>query len=112
MPNQDGPARRAFTAIVPTYLDYDGVETATGFGGNPGLRLDGRIFAMLVHDDLVVRLDPGLVSQLVGSDGAVAFDAGKGRPMRAWLRVPFGSSPRGLTWEELVQTAFMTAKSG
>ena len=95
MPNQDGPARRAFTAIVPTYLDHDGVETGTGFGGNPGLRLGGRIFAMLVDDDLVVKLDPGLVSKLVGSDGAVAFDAGKGRPMRAWLRVPFGSSPGG-----------------
>jgi hypothetical protein len=108
----DGPARRAFSAIVPRYLAYDGVESGTGFGGNPGPRLDGRIFAMVVGDDLVVKLDPGLVSDLVGSDGAVAFDAGKGRPMRAWLRVPFGSSPGGLTWEELVQAAFMAAKSG
>jgi hypothetical protein len=108
----DGPARRAFTAIVPTYLDHDGVETGTGFAGNPGLRLGGRIFAMLVDEDLVVKLDPGLVSELVGSDGAFAFDAGRGRPMRAWLRVPVGSSPGGLTWEELVQAAFMAAKSG
>jgi hypothetical protein len=98
--------------MMPTYLAHDGVETGTGFGGNPGLRLDGRIFAMLVGEDLVVKLDPGLVSRLVGSDGAFAFDAGKGRPMRAWLRVPFGSSPGGLTWEELVETAFRAAKSG
>ena len=96
---------------MPTYLDRDGVETGTGFGGNPGLRLAGHIFAMLVDEDLVVKLDPGLVSQLVGSDGAVSFDAGKGRPMRAWLRVPFGSSPGGYTWEELVETAYIKAKS-
>jgi hypothetical protein len=106
----DERGREAFKAIMPTYLDEDGVETGTGFGGNPGLRLHGRIFAMLVDADLVVRLDPSLVEELVGRDGAVAFDAGKGRPMRAWLRVPFGSTPSGSTWEELVRAAFVAAK--
>ena len=78
------------------------VTTGTGFGTNPGLRVSGKIFAMLVRGELVVKLPKDRVDDLVDTGVARRFDAGKGRPMKEWASVPANASRR---WNALVEEA-------
>ena len=114
IPDQEPPtaADRAFRDLMPAYLVLDGVTEGTGFGGNPGLRHRGHIFAMLVRGELVVKLDPERVTELLAERDARAFDAGKGRPLRAWLSVQYGGPEGSLDWSELVREAYQRAVGG
>jgi hypothetical protein len=78
------------------------VTTGTGFGTNEGLRVSGKIFAMLVRGELVVKLPKDRVDALVETGAARRFDAGKGRPMKEWASVPPSASRR---WKGLVEEA-------
>lgn len=96
------PAER-FAAAVASYDVDPRVSAGTGFGGAPGRRVDGRIYAMLVRDALVVKLPSHRVRELVEAGQATWFDAGKGRPMQEWASVPADSDA---DWAALVAEAF------
>ena len=55
--------------------------------GATSLKTNGRIFAMLVHDRLVVKLPAGRVEALIAESVGHAFDPGHGRLQREWLDV-------------------------
>ena len=88
--------------IAKDQLAKRGVTSGTGFGTNEGLRVSGRIFAMLVRGELVVKLPRDRVDELVDAGAARRFDAGKGRPMKEWASVPASASRR---WKGLVEEA-------
>jgi hypothetical protein len=88
--------------IAKDQLAKRGVTAGTGFGTNEGLRVSGKIFAMLVGGELVVKLPKDRVDALVDAGTAERFDAGKGRPMKEWASVPPSSSRR---WKALVEEA-------
>jgi len=88
--------------IASDQLAKRGVTSGTGFGTSEGLRVSGRIFAMLVRGELVVKLPRERVDELVDSGAARRFDAGKGRPMKEWASVPASASRR---WRGLVEEA-------
>lgn len=56
-----------------------------GFGSTGQLKVDGKIFAMLVKGKLVLKLPRESVDALVESGDGERFDAGKGKPMHEWL---------------------------
>jgi hypothetical protein len=55
--------------------------------GATSLKTNGKIFAMLVHGRLVVKLPAQRVEALVGEGTGQRFDPGHGRIQREWLDV-------------------------
>ena len=76
----------AFEAILARFDGEPGVEQGTGFGKSPGLRVRGKIFAMLVDGELVVKLPADRCAELVAAGHGRPFRSG-GREMCEWVVV-------------------------
>jgi len=84
-------------------------QKGNGFGSS-ALRVNGRIFAMLSsRSEFVVKLPRQRVNELIAADQGLAFDAGKGRPMREWVVVRPDSSP---DWMVLAEEALAFVGAG
>jgi hypothetical protein len=85
-----GKAEKAFEKVVRALKGEDGVEepkpSRREFGSN-GLKVHGKIFAMLVRGALVVKLRKERVDELVASGKGNRFDPGRGRLMKEWLSI-------------------------
>jgi len=81
----------SFEAIAARLVAEPGITDGTGFGSSPGLRVDGRIFAMLVHRGLVVKLPASRCARLVTEGTARPFDRGQGRPLKEWVVINDGA---------------------
>jgi hypothetical protein len=93
---------RLFTSITESELAMPGVTSGTGFGRSEGLRISGKIFAMLVRGELVVKLPRDRVEDLTASGAGHPFDPGHGRLMKEWVAVTPSASRR---WRGLVEEA-------
>ena len=67
-----------------TYGNEGGPQPAFG---STSLKTDGKIFAMLVKDRLVVKLPARRVEELVADGTGDRFDPGHGRIQKEWLSV-------------------------
>jgi len=94
-------AETAFDALSEPLLAEPGVTTGTGFGSNAGLRIGGKIFAMLGDGGMVVKLPAERCLELVAEGRSRPFTAGKGRPMREWVVV----APDAGDWASLAREA-------
>ena len=90
-PDDEVAAAARWEALVATML-ADGRATYGSDGpqrafGSTSLKTDGKIFAMLVKDRLVVKLDRRRVDELVAAGDGQRFDPGHGRLQKEWLEV-------------------------
>jgi hypothetical protein len=81
---------KGFADIVKALGDKPGVTEPEPTGsarrfGFSALRVNGRIFAMVSHGRLVLKLPSHRVAQLVASGVGGTYDAGKGRPLKEWV---------------------------
>lgn len=93
-----------FEVLVDELTAISGV-TPPGPGGGFGshaVRIQNRIFAMLVRGRLVVKLPKARVDALVAAGDGVRFDANRGTPMKEWLSLDPDS---GLAWLPLAHEA-------
>ena len=94
-----------FEELVGEFLARPGVtppdDSGKKFGSN-ALKVTGRIFAMLVRDELVLKLPAKRVAGLVAAGEGRPFDAGKGKPMKEWLVV---ASDAKADWLALTEEA-------
>lgn len=86
-------AERRYAAIVEALGGKPGVTQDSGgrkgFGSTGQLKVHGRIFAMLVRSDLVVKLPGPEVDGAVAARLGVRFEPRKdGRRMKEWLVIP------------------------
>ncbi|MGH8774472.1 MAG: hypothetical protein ACRDWI_04620 [Jiangellaceae bacterium] len=106
MPNAP---ERVWQSIAESELVRPDVTAGTGFGRSEGLRVSGKIFAMLVKDELVVKLPKARVEELTVLGDARRFDPGHGRLMKEWATVRPSTAER---WRALVEEARAFVGSG
>lgn len=101
--------------LVDEFAGADGNETdgvtppsgGRGFGRG-ALRYRGKIFAMFVRGQLVLKLPRGRVEELVGDGQGTRFDANKGTPMKEWFALDPDSD---LAWSPLAREALAFSRS-
>jgi hypothetical protein len=93
----------ALAPLVERLSFAPGVTLEKGWGSSSVvLKVRGKIFVMLVADELVLKLPKARVDELVGAGGGRRFDPRRdGRVMKEWIVV---STPRK-TWSDLADEA-------
>ena len=109
MATVDPTAEQSFARLSDRFTDLPDVSTGTGFGTSPGLRVGGKIFAMVVRNQLVVKLPRARVDELVEAGTAERFDRGKGHLMKEWAATP---TQREREWEQLMREALEFVRAG
>lgn len=79
-----------FAPIVDAFAADRNVTVGKMFGSS-GLKVGGKVFAMVVKGKLVVKLPKERVDALVASGKGEYFDPGHGRLMKEWVAVGSGA---------------------
>jgi len=96
------PAEARFAALVQAFAgDPDVTHDERLFSSRP-LKVRGKVFAMLVQGNLVVKLPRDAVEALVARREGTRFDPGHGRVMKEWVVLPPALGER---WLELARQA-------
>ena len=76
-----------FEALCAEYAGVTGVSLPSGGSGfgSRALKINSKIFAMLVDDHLVVKLPAARVAELIETGTGRPFDSGKGKSMKEWV---------------------------
>jgi hypothetical protein len=93
---------QVWASVTESELARPEVTAGTGFGKSLGLRVSGKIFAMFIQNELVVKLPKSRVDELVVTRGARNFDPGHGRLMKGWAVLP---AEEVAQWAGLVEEA-------
>lgn len=86
----DAHATAAYTALVRRFVDQPRVTLPSdkrGKFGSNALKVDGKIFAMLVKGALAVKLSPAEVESATIAGRGEPLSMGRGRVMKEWLLV-------------------------
>jgi hypothetical protein len=105
----EGRPERRFEELIDELLGIPGVlppPGGRGFGRS-ALRVDNRIFAMLVRGRLVLKLPRPRVDALVAAGQGARFDAGQGTPRKQWLSL---APEAALPWGPLAREALDFAR--
>jgi hypothetical protein len=99
----------AFEAVVIRLTRHPGTDLATTFR-SPGVRLNGKIVAMHVRGELVVKLPADRCAELVASGAGRPFQTGR-RVMREWVTIEGVDEATWVAYAEEA-LAFAQAASG
>ena len=92
----------AFEQLAAAYEGRPGVSHGR-IWHNDGLKVNEKIFAMVVHDQLVVKVPAAEAAELVAAGSGTLFEPRPGRAMREWVSVAAIDPSR---WRQLVADAF------
>lgn len=96
-----------YAAIKQHFADREGVTVNAG-RGSQGLKLGKKMFAMFYKGDLLIRLVPERVSELIASGQGSPYDPGTGAPMKDRVLVPAANNE---DWIALCEEALEYARS-
>ena len=94
---------------IVTAMVGDSRVTQSKMFGSPGLKVNGKVFAVLVKGQLVVKLPRQRVDALVAAGQGEYFDPGMGRLMKEWVSVPVRAAS---IWPGLAKEALAFVGSG
>ncbi len=84
-------AEQLFSEVKDHFSSDRSVALGKMFG-TEGLKSDGKVFAMHVKGDLVVKLPVQRVDELMVLGVGTRFDPGHGRLMKEWIQIPPGKA--------------------
>ena len=95
-----------FAGLVQTLREAPGVTEpemgATRKFGADALKVHGKIFAMISHGRLVVKLPRTRLDELLAAGAGERFDPGHGRVMKEWVSIAPEAGP---DWLSLAKAA-------
>jgi TfoX/Sxy family transcriptional regulator of competence genes len=103
------PSDSRFSKLVSTLGSEPGIEIGSMFGST-GLKIGGKVFAMEVKGELVVKLPAARVAELLAADVGTSFDPGHGRLMKEWVAIASGTASEWIAYAREAQ-AFITNNS-
>jgi hypothetical protein len=102
------PRDPRFAPVVETFSrDRDVTSGGKGFGSS-GLKVQGRLFAMMSKGKFVAKLPRHRVDELVRQGQGEYFDPGHGRLMKEWVALEGATS----LWVDLAREAHRFVKGG
>lgn len=107
--NQTQTAADSLFESVADALLGDSTITKAKMFGSQGLKVGGKVFAMVVKGKLVVKLPEGRVTALIAAGKGERFDPGHGRPMKEWVAIEQRAERE---WRRLVEEARDFVASG
>jgi hypothetical protein len=100
------PAAEAlFEQLIARFRADPSVTPPSAKGGKfgaSGLKVDGKLFAMLSKGELVLKLPKDRVDELIAAHAGKRFDPGHGRLMKEWVTIEPGKSR---SWPKLAEEA-------
>lgn len=107
-----------FAAVAKALAREPGVTSGSEAGSKPsrafgssGLKLDGKLFAMMSsRGQFVAKLPAARVDELVARGEGAYFDPGHGRLMKQWITIDDATSWRPLAREALTYARAITAR--
>jgi TfoX/Sxy family transcriptional regulator of competence genes len=100
---QIGPNDKSFKRIIDLFEADKDIEVTKMFG-SPGIKVRGKVFAMLVKEKLVVKLSQDRVNEMVNRGEGTYFDPGHGKLMKQWVSV---SDDYGRLWPKVAREAMI-----
>jgi hypothetical protein len=97
----------SFVPVVEAFANERGV-TGGIMMASYGLKVNGKIFAMLVKGRFVAKIPKHRVDELVSAGLGDRFDPGHGKVMKEWISIPAGKA----NWIELAREAHRFVKAG
>lgn len=106
-PSVDQRVDPGFAPIAEAFARDREVSRGKMFG-SVGLKVNGKVFAMLVKGAFVAKLPKERVDELVSAGEGRHFDPGHGKLMKEWIAVRGGKTP----WLDLAREAHRFVKGG
>lgn len=104
----EAPIDPRFAAVAAAFSRSRDVARKRMFSSSNVLTVNGKIFAMLVKDRLVVKVPKARVDELTATGRGAPFDPGHGRLMKEWIAVREGHAD----WLALAKEAYRFVKTG
>ncbi len=95
-----------FMPVAAAFADASRGSRAKMFSSSSVLKLDGKMFAMLVKGKFVAKLPREKVNELVSNGTGKYIDPGHGRLMKEWIAIDGGKA----SWVELAREAYRFVK--
>lgn len=103
----DRSTEQLFSEVKARFSSVLSVAPGKMFGAE-GLRIDGKVFAMRVKGNLVVKLPARRVDELIALGVGMRFDPGHGRLMKEWIQIVPGKAD----WTDLSVKARSFVETG
>jgi hypothetical protein len=92
--------------VIAAFADDSDVQLGKMFSSSYVMKVNGRIFAMLIKSKFVAKLPRERVDELIKRGVGQHFDPGHGRLMKEWVTV----EAEGEAWVDLAKEAYRFVK--